>query len=194
MKPLLLLLIRSFGRFWCRLHGAEVDASALIHGLPHISRKSGANIILESHATLNAALWSNPLNDGRRTVLSAGPKAVIHFKKNSGVSSSRIVAFRGISIGEGTLIGAGCLICDSDMHEVPLGSDHPVKAAPIHIGDHVFIGANCTILKGVTIGDGAVIGANSLVNRDIPPHSLAAGNPATIIRPNRAASQSSSPF
>jgi acetyltransferase-like isoleucine patch superfamily enzyme len=68
------------------------------------------------------------------------------------------------------------------MHEVPLGSGHSVKTAPIHIGDHVFIGANCTILKGVTIGDGTVIGAHSLVIHDIPPRCLAAGNPAQVIR------------
>jgi carbonic anhydrase/acetyltransferase-like protein (isoleucine patch superfamily) len=182
MKPLLLRLIRSFGRFWCRVQGAEVDPKALIHGLPRISRKLGARIILESGTTLNTTLWSNPLNDGRQTVLHAGPGSLIHFKKDSGVSSSRIIAFREITIGEGTLIGAGCLICDSDMHEVPLGSDHPVKAAPIHIGDHVFIGANCTILKGVTIGDGAVIGAASVVRQDIPPGGIAVGNPAQIIR------------
>lgn len=98
------------------------------------------------------------------------------------MSSSRLIAYRGITVGEATLIGAGCLICDSDMHELPLGSTHPVNTAPIHIGDHVFIGANCTILKGVTIGDGAVIGAHSLVNGNIPPGALAAGTPATVKR------------
>jgi acetyltransferase-like isoleucine patch superfamily enzyme len=182
MKSLLLRLIRFLGRLWCRLHGAEVNRSALIHGLPRISRKSGARVILESGCTLNAAPWSNPLNDGRLTVLFAGPGALIHFKKNSGASSSRIIAFKEIRIGEGSLIGSGCLICDSDMHEVPLGSGHPVKASPIQIGSQVFIGANCTILKGVTIGDGAVIGARSVVCHDIPAGSLAAGNPAKILR------------
>ena len=82
---------------------------------------------------------------------------------------------------EGSLIGAGCLIFDSDMHGLPLGSDCPVKAAAIHIGERVFVGANCTILKGVRIGDGAVIGAHSLVARDIPPHTWVAGNPATAM-------------
>lgn len=182
MKPLLLSLIRSFGRFWCRIHGAEVPPSALVHGLPRISRKAGARILIEEGATLNCAMWSNPLNDGRRTVLHAGPGATIHFKKQSGASSSRIVAFGGITIGKGSLIGAGCLLCDSDMHGFPLGQKHPPAVAPIHVGDGVFIGTNCTILKGVTIGDGAVIGAHSLVNRDIPPGVLAAGNPAKVIR------------
>ena len=182
LKSLILYLIRICGRLWCRLHGAEVDATTLIHGLPRISRKSGARVILESGCTLNSAPWSNPLNDGRLTVIFAGPDAVIHFRKNSGASSSRIIAYKEIQIGEDTLIGSGCLICDSDMHEVPLGSSPPVKAASIHIGSQVFIGANCTILKGVTIGDGAVIGAASLICKDIPAGALAAGNPAKILR------------
>jgi acetyltransferase-like isoleucine patch superfamily enzyme len=103
--------------------------------------------------------------------------------RNSGISTARIIAYQGIHIGEGSLIGAGSLLCDSDMHEVPLGSGLPIKSAPIRIGKNVFVGANCTILKGVTIGDGAVIGASSVVTRDIPGQSLVAGNPATIIRP-----------
>lgn len=84
MKPLLLLLIRWFGRVWCRTHGAEVSGTALIHGLPRISRKAGARIMLGDHVTLNAAPWSNPLNDGRLTVLFAGPGATIHLKKTQG--------------------------------------------------------------------------------------------------------------
>lgn len=182
MKPLLLLLIRSAGRCWCRIHGAEVHPGALIHGLPRIARKAGARIILEDGSTLNTAPWSNPLNDGRLTVLAAGPGAIIHLHPNAGVSSARLIAYQEISIGEGSLIGAGSLLCDSDMHAVPLGSARPVQIAPIHIGARVFIGANCTILKGVTIGDGAVIGAASVVHRDIPAGVLAAGNPATVIR------------
>jgi len=128
------------------------------------------------------AKWSNPLNDGRATILFAATDAVIHFRKNSGASSSRIIAFERVEIGEGSLIGAGCLICDSDMHEIPLMAGTRVKSAPIHIGKNVFIGANCTILKGVNIGDGAVIGAASLISHDIPAGALAAGNPGKVIK------------
>ncbi len=138
--------------------------------------------MLESGVTLNATSWSNPLNDGRRTVLFAGPGGSIRFAKNSGASTSRIIAYKEILIGEESLIGAGCLICDSDMHEVPLGCGRPTAVAPIHIGNRVFIGANCTILKGVTIGDGAVIGAGSVITRNIPAGAMAAGNPATVRR------------
>lgn len=182
MKLLCLWLIRCIGRCWCRLSGARVHPAALIHGLPRLVRKSGARIVLEDGCTLNSAPWSNSLNDGRLTVLFAGPGALIHLAKNSGVSTARIIAYQEIVIGEGSLIGAGSLVCDSDMHEVPLGSSHAIRTAPIHIGDHVFVGANCTILKGVTIGDGAVIGASSVVTRDIPANALVAGNPACVIR------------
>lgn len=164
------------------LHGAKVSPSALVHGFPYIKIKSGGRIILGDGATLNLTRWSNPLNDSRGMTLYAGPGAIIRFDKNSGASTSRIISFAGIHIGEGSLIGAGCLICDSDMHEVPLASGNPVKISPIHIGKHVFIGANCIILKGVNIGDGAVIGAGSVVTGDIPPATLAAGQPARVLR------------
>ena len=182
MKTLILRVSRALGRYWCMLHGAKVSPTALIHGFPHIKIKTGGRIILDDVATLNVSRWSNPLNDTRGMNLHAGPGAEIRFCKNSGASSSMIIAHSAIHIGEGSLIGAGCLICDSDMHEVPLGSGKPVKCAPIRIGNHVFIGANCTILKGVTIGDGAVIGAGSVITGDIPPATLAAGQPARVIR------------
>ena len=57
-----------------------------------------------------------------------------------------------------------------------------VYRAPIVIGDHVWIGTNAIVLKGVTIGDGAVIAAGAVVTRDVPAHSLAAGVPARVIR------------
>ena len=74
------------------------------------------------------------------------------------------------------------MICDSDMHEVPLGSGNPVRTAAIHIGERVFIGAGCTILKGAVIGNGAVIGAGSVVSGQIEAGTLAAGNPARLVR------------
>jgi len=55
-------------------------------------------------------------------------------------------------------------------------------ATPIIIGDHVWIGMNVTVLKGVTIGDGAVVAAGSMVTKDVPPHSLVAGVPAKVVK------------
>lgn len=65
--------------------------------------------------------------------------------------------------------------------EVPLQSDMPLKGNTI-IGNDVWIGQNATILPGVHIGDGAIIGMNSTVGRDVPPYTIVAGNPAKEIR------------
>lgn len=182
MKQLILSSLRLLSRLWCRTHGVEVAAGALIHGLPKVRIRRGGRIIIGSGVTINSAGWSNPLNDGRQTVLYADQGAKIILGECAGVSSSVMVAMSGIRIGSNTLIGAGCLICDSDMHEVPLASGKPAATSPIEIGSKVFIGARSTILKGVIIGDGAVVGANSVVTRDVPAGAVAAGSPARVVR------------
>ena len=182
MKLLLLWILRLAGRIWCRLQGANVHPSALIHGFPRIVVKSGATIRIGAGVTINAAGWSNAHNDGRRTVLFAGPDATIDLQPNCGLSSTRIIAYQQIVIGESSLIGAGSLICDSDMHEIPLGSSKPVRKSAISVGKGVFIGAGSTLLKGVKIGDGAVVGASSVVTGEIPAGTIAAGNPARVLR------------
>jgi acetyltransferase-like isoleucine patch superfamily enzyme len=103
-----------------------------------------------------------------------------------GMTGGAIVVDQSVTIGDYVAIGANCTIVDTDFH--PLGPYHrrqdPVDAAtaPIVIEDHVFIGMQSVVLKGVTIGAGSVIGACSVVTRDIPSGVIAAGNPARVIR------------
>jgi len=97
-------------------------------------------------------------------------------------NNCRINVFKRVEIGDRVFIGEECCIRDSDNHAFK-DSSKPV-AADIHIGNHVWIGARVTVLKGVTIGDGSVVAAGSLVCRDIPPHCLAAGVPAKVIKTN----------
>lgn len=93
-------------------------------------------------------------------------------------------ARQAVVIGHGTRIGENCSIRDSD-HRIDPGKpilDSGFTIGPVSIGSNVWIGRHVTILPGVTIGDNAVIGAHSLVNRDIPERGIAFGIPARLHR------------
>ena len=89
--------------------------------------------------------------------------------------------FKSIIIGNDVAIADNVTIRDSDNHIITSKTNF-VMTKPIHIGNHVWIGMNATILKGVTIGDGAIIAAGAVVTKDIPANCLAAGVPASVIK------------
>jgi acetyltransferase-like isoleucine patch superfamily enzyme len=96
--------------------------------------------------------------------------------------NASISCFEHIKIGNDVLIGEQVLIRDSDDHQI-LGHTTNI-AAPIQIGNHVWIGMRATILKGVTIGDGAIVAAGAVVINDVPANCLAGGVPAKILKEN----------
>lgn len=150
------------------------------------------------------------LNHGDKTNVSLGRHVVIDgtlecYEKGtlsigdySFIGRSRIFAAHKISIGIGVLISDNVIILDSDLHSLSATKRlveavawskgifpnvyDGIPGAAVVISDHVWIGANSVILKGVTIGQGAVIGAGSVVNKDVPPYTIVAGNPAKFIR------------
>ncbi len=101
-----------------------------------------------------------------------------------------------IEIGSGTMLAHGVQIFDNDSHPTNPAErqrDHAaavsadprraqIASAPIRIGSQVWIGFNVIILKGVTIGDASIIAAGSVVTKDVPSHTLVAGNPAEIVK------------
>ena len=122
-----------------------------------------------------------------------GSHGCIRFGKNVQLNDFvHIGALESISIGDNVLIGSRVFISDhnhgnyqmedeASAPEIP-PADRPLSSRPVRIGNNVWLGEQVCILPGVTVGDGAIVGANSVVTRDIPPNSISAGNPARVIR------------
>jgi acetyltransferase-like isoleucine patch superfamily enzyme len=96
-----------------------------------------------------------------------------------------VAAVELVEIGQHCMFANGCFVTDGshrfDDPEKPVPWQGFTSKGPTRIGDNVWCGANVVVTSGVTIGERAVIGANSVVTRDIPPHSIAAGVPARVI-------------
>lgn len=87
----------------------------------------------------------------------------------------------GITIGDGALIGHNVVLATLN-HGLKPEERHDLFPAPIHIGKNVWLGANVTVLGGVTVGDNVVIAAGAVVTRDVPANTVAAGVPARVVR------------
>lgn len=158
-----------------------------ILGKPIIQRCRGSTISLGPGLVLRSWPSSNPLTPSHPVVLATRTaKACIEIGAECGFTGTTIVAAEHIAIGNRVLVGTNTTIVDTDFH--PLTPEKRLQNildgchAPIVIQDDVFIGMQSLILKGVTIGQGSVIGAGSVVTHDVPPGVIAAGNPARVIR------------
>lgn len=130
--------------------------------------------------------------DRRDATLSLGDRTF--------VGSSTIVIADRVDIGDDVLISSGCTIVDHDSHAQQFRDRkddvvnwyrgrkdwNHVEISPVTIHDKAWIGLNAIILKGVTIGEGSIVGAGSVVTRDVPPYVLVAGNPARVVRELRS--------
>lgn len=130
----------------------------------------------------------NPLSPERKGAIFAEGDAIIKIGNTVGMSSTVLWAKIGITIGDRVTVGANTVILDSDCHSLnhldrwTENDMKNCKCKPIVIEDDVLIGTGSYILKGVHIGARSIIGAGSVVTSNIPADSIAAGNPARVIR------------
>jgi acetyltransferase-like isoleucine patch superfamily enzyme len=167
-------------------HGIKPRKGWRIFGMPIIQKYKGSTIEIGANVEMRSWRSTNPLVPYHPVVLSTRTAAArIEIGFSVGLASARVIAATSIIIRDRTMLGSNCTIVDTDFH--PLQPEERQKdirggkTAPILIEEDVFIGMNSMILKGVTIGKGSVVGAASVVVKDVPPGSIVAGNPARII-------------
>ena len=174
---------------------AAIDKGILVRAHPTatIELKPGAGLFLNFGAFSNEHNCLIEMGEGARIIVE-GKFRVYHscriwVHKNavlvlgSGYMNTNgiIGCTKRITIGD-AIIAPNCYIIDSDFHRIIQNGKVINPPAPIKFSGHVWLGQNVTVLKGVTIGHDVCIGAKSLVTKDIPDNSLAAGIPAKVIR------------
>lgn len=167
------------------------NASSILRGMLLRTRLNGCGSLLRCEKGVRVLKKNGEIRLGNRVFLHRNAKlsaygaegrAIISIGDKSYVGDgTEIHAGERVEIGNGVLIACGCTILDRDYHKFESDKE---RVKPIVIKDHVWICANCTILKGVTIGEGAVVAAGSVVTRSVPARALAAGNPARVIKEN----------
>jgi len=179
-----LRLVQSFlWRIEARLKGVELKGKVRFQGRPIISVAKGGRLVIGDDVSIASSVRANPLGLAQPSVLRAMTSgAALVLETGVALSGTVICAGSSIQIGEGTILGAGAMVLDNDFHQPGHGwtweTENAKNAAPIRIGRGVFVGARAIILKGVTIGDRAIIGAGAVVTKDVPDRHLAVGNPA----------------
>jgi acetyltransferase-like isoleucine patch superfamily enzyme len=131
-------------------------------------------------------------------MFDVGPQGRVFVADYVLVHGARIICDTGIEIGDYTFISWNVVLMDTyrvsfdpmerrrELHRAawrrPRRIDAEVPARPIRIGRAVWIGFDVCVLPGVTIGEGAIVGARSVVMDDVPPYTIVAGNPARVVR------------
>ena len=204
MNFLRIRFYRLFNRLYFFLKGIKYGKNMFAYNKVYLTgycRRGGGKIVIDDDFHLTSGDCINPICRNIRACIHLGsPRAVITIGNHVGMSSPCIWIQDKLTIGNHVNIGGNCMILDTDVHQLDYmarrgdvnvndnwngdgnGAEQMVQTAPVTIEDDVWIGANCQILKGVTIGARSVIGAGSVVTKSIPADCIAAGNPCRVIR------------
>ena len=152
-----------------------------------------AFIAFPIHGNVLEALADGRLEIGKHTLLEPGCWITIERDARVKIGegcflnlNTMIAAQNSVTIGDHTMFANHCFIADAshryDDPELPVTWQGFTSKGPTSIGSNCWFGVNCVVNDGVTIGDRCVVGANSVVTRDLPPGVIAAGAPAKVIR------------
>lgn len=191
---LLIKYYKWFNKWYFKFKGIQYGKNLQVYNKVYVTGVRGKICIGDNfHFTSGDGI--NPIfRNLRGCIHTASSSSVIIIGNHVGMSAPCIWIKTKLTIGHHVNIGGNCIILDTDVHQLDYLARRGEKiadkcqnttteqTAPITIEDDVWIGANCIILKGVTIGPRSVIGAGSVVSKNIPADCIAAGNPCKIIK------------
>lgn len=171
-------------RVFFRARGIEFGKNMQILGWLRVT--GNGKIMVGDNFMFVSGEHINPISSNLQGSIYVEEGGRITIGNNVGMTSIGMWVHDSITIGDNVKIGACCLLMDTDTHQIDYLERRqgvgPITSAPITIEDDVWIGAHTIVLKGVTIGARSVVGAGSVVTKDIPADCIAAGNPCRVIR------------
>jgi acetyltransferase-like isoleucine patch superfamily enzyme len=178
----LITLIKFYGN-------GVVFKNFISRGIPEINVNLKGSLCIGKDFVMHNGKNFNTIGRQQPCYLVVGKNAKLDIGNNVGLSCTAIICYSSISIGNDVKVGGNVVIYDSDFHSLnhlERNADPEIKVnvrtKPVFIEEGVFVGAHTTILKGVRIGKNAVVGAGSVVSKDIPANQVWAGNPAKFIK------------
>jgi acetyltransferase-like isoleucine patch superfamily enzyme len=162
------------------IKGIDFGKGCKFYGFPTFFKPNSGIIKIGKNCRFRSSHTSNLIGINRPCIISINEKnGKIIIGDNCGFSGTVIASFNEIIIETDVKCGANTLITDSDWHQE---DSRTGIAIPVHIKKNVWLGEGVKVLKGVTIGENAIIGAGSVVTKNIPSNVIAGGNPCRIIK------------
>ncbi|MBS1517297.1 MAG: acyltransferase [Bacteroidetes bacterium] len=167
------------------VNGVKFGSGIRVFGLPRIENK-GSITLGNNMRLISAKCGYNSGNLAGGVFLRTSKEGSIKTGDEVYLNGTSIISEESVTLGSRIMIGANTVIMDTNSHNVPyknrLKRWDKIRRKAVVIEDDVWIGANCFIMKGVRIGKGSIIGAGSVVNNEVKPFSVYAGNPAVFIK------------
>lgn len=176
-----------FAKLLLFLNGVSYGKGLRVGGFLKVLVTTRGKVTIGDYLAINSGNSHNVIGRQQKTIFWV--EGNLKIGNNTGMSSTAIICNYDIEIGDHVNFGGNTVIYDTDFHALDpkirldkARDKKEAKKAKVKIGNNVFVGAHTTILKGVTIGENSVIGACSLIAKDIPANEIWAGNPAKFLK------------
>ena len=161
------------------------------HGFPIVKVSLNGKCTIGNNLEFYSDQRQNIIGRQQKCMFIVWPNAELIIGNNVGISSTAIICQEQIVIEDNVKIGGNVVIYDTDFHSLSASERNAIpesfdnrKTKPVCICFGAFIGSHSTILKGVRVGVNSIVGAGSVVTKDIPDNEIWAGNPAVFIKIN----------